>query len=54
MLCGRSHLHQAFWKELREHVRLDPEAYVNEKDLEFWEERIVWFEMKLVQNCILK
>ena len=31
-LCGRSHLHMSFWKELREHVKLDPEVHINEKD----------------------
>ena len=30
-LCGRSDLHKAFWREIREHVRLDPEVYVNER-----------------------
>ena len=30
-LCGRSHLHSSFWKELREHVKLDPEAHISEQ-----------------------
>ena len=30
-LCGRSHLHMSFWKELREHVKLDPEVHINEE-----------------------
>ena len=29
-LCGRSHLHSSFWKELREHVKLEPEVHINE------------------------
>ena len=30
-LCGRSHLHDSFWKELRGEIKLDPEVYINEQ-----------------------
>ena len=30
-LCGRSHLHDSFWEELRGEIKLDPEVYINEQ-----------------------